>query len=137
MATIDTALEIASLEGVLREYRHRVTVEEYRRMEEAGVFGDARHVEPLEGVLVEKMTKDPPHVIATDLIQAALARMLPAGFFASMGNPLVVDERASEPEPDGAVFRGSPRDSIGRARQASEALLVIEVLTRVMKSIAG
>lgn len=107
--------------------RHRVTLAEYHRMAEAGVFGPEPRVELLDGVIVEKMTKNPPHVIATDLVQAVLSRLIPRGFFVSMGNPVAIAERDSEPGPDAAVVRGAPRDYVGRRRTARDAALVVEV----------
>jgi Uma2 family endonuclease len=112
---------------VLLGRRHRVTLAEYHRMAEAGVFGPEPRVELLEGVIVEKMTKNPPHVIATDLIDNLLHRLVPADYFVSMGNPVAIAERDSEPEPDAAVVRGTPRDYIGRRRTARDAALVVEV----------
>lgn len=123
MATDTQAPERASLLDV----RHRVTVAEYRRMAEAGVLGPEPRVELLEGVLVEKMTKNPPHVIATDLIEDLLHRVVPAGFHVTMGNPLTIEESDSEPEPDAMVVRGQIRDYIGRRRTPADAALVIEV----------
>ncbi|CAN5894146.1 Uma2 family endonuclease [soil metagenome] len=111
----------------LHDYRHRITVEEFHRMAELGVFGAEPRVELLEGVIVDKMTKNPPHVIATDLIQEMFGRLLPVGYFASMGNPVSIEERDSEPEPDVQVIRGRPRDSLGRRRTQADAALVIEV----------
>ena len=36
-------------------------------MIDAGIFGSEPRVELLEGVIVDKTTKKPPHVVATDL----------------------------------------------------------------------
>jgi Uma2 family endonuclease len=112
---------------LLLDARHRVTVDEYRRMAEAGVFGAQAKVELLEGVIVEKMTKNPPHVLATDLVQSLLTRTVPVGFFPSMGNPIAIDARDSEPEPDAAIVRGQPRDYEDRRRTAADVALVVEV----------
>jgi hypothetical protein len=43
---------------------YRISVDEYERMVEAGVLDDPR-VELIGGLLVRKMGKNPPHVIAT------------------------------------------------------------------------
>lgn len=125
MAT-DTQTDV-SASAVLMERRHRITVAEYHRMLESGSLGDEPRVELLEGVILDKMTKDPPHVIATDLIDDLLHLLLPPGYFVSMGNPVTIEERDSEAEPDAQVFRGTPRDYAGRRRTQRDAALVIEV----------
>ena len=64
--------------GSLLDFRHRITVEEYHRMAEAGIFGPEPRLELLEGVLIDKMTKNPPHILATDLLEELLHHLLPA-----------------------------------------------------------
>jgi Uma2 family endonuclease len=113
--------------GSLLDLRHRITVQEFHRIVEAGVFGPEPRVELLEGIIVEKMSKNPPHILATDLIQHLMNRLLPPGLFVSMGNPVTIEERDSEPEPDASVLRGQIRDYTGRTRTPSDAALVIEV----------
>ena len=48
----------AGASGVIR---YRVSVRQFKKMIDAGVFGEHDHVELLEGILVDKMTKKPPH----------------------------------------------------------------------------
>lgn len=107
--------------------RRRITVEEYHLMGDLGLLGEGRRCELIEGVIVDKMTKNPPHVLATDLIGEIFHRLVPIGFFVSMGNPLTVVERDSEPEPDAQILRGSPRDFLNRRRTQRDAALVVEV----------
>ncbi len=96
-------------------------------MLDAGALGDDPRVELLEGVILDKMSKNPPHVLATDLLQYLFFRLLPPGFFVSMGNPVTIEERDSEPEPDAQVLRGELRDYAGRRRTPADALIVVEV----------
>ncbi len=122
-------LEEPRTQGRLFDFRHRITVEEYHRMIDAGVFGPEPRVELLEGVIVEKMTKKPPHVLATDLLDELLHHLLPrgSGYAISMGNPVTIEDRDGEPEPDAMVMRGRLRDYTGRRRTPADAALVIEV----------
>ena len=122
-------LEEPKTQCSLFDVRHRVTVEEYHQMLEAGVFGPEPHVELLEGVIVDKMTKKPPHVLATDLLEAFLHELLPrgSGYCISMGNPVTIEDRDGEPEPDVTVLRGKLRDYTGRRRTPADAALLIEV----------
>ena len=79
-----------------------------------------------KGLLVTKTTKKRPHVIGTDLVQSALIRSIPAGWYVSMQNPVEIAESESEPEPDIQVVRGSTRDYPGTI-QPSNLGLVVEV----------
>jgi Uma2 family endonuclease len=111
----------------LMEQRHRITVAEYHQMADAGVFGYEHRVELLEGVIVDKMTKYPPHNLACDLVQHLLGRLVPPGYFVSMATSLTIEGRDGEPEPDAMVLRGQLRDYAGRPRTPADAALVVEV----------
>jgi Uma2 family endonuclease len=113
----------------LMAMRRRITVEEYHRMLDSGLFGPEPKVELLEGVIVTKMAKNPPHIIATDLLEDLLHQLLPrgCGYFVSMGNPVTIEDRDGEPEPDAGVFRGTIRDFTGRRRTPADAALLAEV----------
>lgn len=113
-------------EPTLFEMRHRFTVEEYHRMAEAEVFGPDARLELIEGVIIDKMVKSGPHVIATMLIERLFPRLVPAEYSTTAGNPLQI-EGISEPEPDIQVVRGSPRDLAGRPPSTREVVLAIEV----------
>ncbi len=137
MATVTqpiSVIEISSpvqeeASGSLLDFRHRITVEEYHRMAEAGIFGPEPRLELLEGVLVDKMTKNPPHIVVTDLLDNLFHRLLPegSGYCTSMGNPVTIEDRHGEPEPDAMILRGNPRDYTSRRRTPADAALVIEV----------
>src|SRR5262245_49846698 len=86
----------------------RLTVEQYHEMLRAGILHDGCPVELLEGVLVAKMTKYPPHTPATQLLREALAHLLPDGWFVNDQEPITTLD--SEPEPDVSVVRGRRRD---------------------------
>ncbi len=114
---------------VLMERRHRITVDEYHRMIDSGAFGPEPRVELLEGVIVEKMTKKPPHIIATDLLEDLLHHLIPRGngYYITMSNPVTIEERDGEPEPDGGVYRGNIRDIATRPRTPADAALLAEI----------
>lgn len=111
----------------LFEQRERITVAQYHRMIELGIYDSDSRVELIEGVIVAKMGKNEPHMTSTDMVQIVLTSFLPPGFFLTMGNPLTIVERDSEPEPDAQIFRGHPRDYRGRRRTQRDAALVVEV----------
>ena len=77
------------------ETLYRLTVEEYGRI---GEFLNDPRVELIDGLLVAKITKKPPHVIACELTRAAIDRLSLPGWHTRAGDPVRVPRR-SEPEP--------------------------------------
>src|SRR5205807_8538091 len=104
---------------------HRLTVEQYEAMFEAGILTEADPVELLEGWLVEKMSKNPPHIVATGLLLDVLPRLLPAGWFLNVQDPIATVD--SLPEPDAALIRGARRDYLARRPTAVDIALLVEV----------
>lgn len=74
----------------------------------AGILDGETPVEFLEGWLIEKMTKHPPHELAKGLLGDRLRELAPSGWFVRDDAPVTTTD--SEPEPDIAVARGSRRD---------------------------
>lgn len=126
--SITTALPVpaprAAAEVGLQEV-YRLSVEQYHRMIAAGILTADDRVELLEGLLVRKMTKNPPHTLCTQLLRDALPRLLPAGWFVNDQEPVAIE--MSEPEPDVAVVRGDRRQYAGRRPGPQDVVLVIEV----------
>ena len=104
---------------------HRLSVAQYDAMARAGILGPDDRVELLDGFLVEKMTKHPPHRIATRCVREALDAIVPDGWYVETQEPIVTED--SEPEPDVAVIRGSTRDYTEQNPPASAVALVVEV----------
>jgi Uma2 family endonuclease len=102
----------------------RFTVDEYHQMIEKGVLTENDPVELLEGWIVPKMPRKPPHDVTIGLIQAALGPRLPSGWHIRGQSALTLDD--SEPEPDIAVVRGSLRTYVDRHPGPDETALVIE-----------
>ena len=55
---------------------YRVSVRQFTKMIGAGVFGEHDHVELLEGLLVDKMVKHPPHNFTVAEIADALRAII-------------------------------------------------------------
>ncbi len=106
---------------------YHLRVEQYRRMVEVDILGPDDHVELLEGLIVEKMTKNPPHAVATELLALVLHRAVPEGWFPSIETPVSIPEQDCVPEPDAKVVRGQPRDYLDRWYGPRDSALVIEV----------
>src|ERR1017187_3222444 len=86
----------------------RISVGQYHRMIDSGVFADDEAVELLEGWLIPKMPKKPPHNISTGLVSDALQGILPPGWHIDCQGSVTTSD--SEPEPDVSVVRGKRRD---------------------------
>ena len=104
---------------------YRLTVAQYEAMIAAGILTEDDPVELLEGWLVEKMSKNPPHIVATGLLLDLLPRLLPAGWFLNVQAAIATVD--SLPEPDVALIRGAPRDYLERRPTAADAALIVEV----------
>lgn len=103
----------------------RMTVEQYHNLIDAGTFAENERFELLEGVIVEKMTKKPAHVLACGRCEALIARWLPSGWHIRSQDPITL--AGSEPEPDVAVVRGKLDDYGARHPNGDEVALIVEV----------
>ena len=103
----------------------RFSVDEYHAMIHAGILMDGDPVELLDGWLVTKMTKKPPHSIATRRIRHALERIVPPGWFVDSQEAITL--ATSEPEPDAIVARGDDEDYLGRHPGPKDLAIVVEV----------
>jgi Uma2 family endonuclease len=103
----------------------RLSVDRYNRMIESGIITPDDRVELLEGALVNKMSKSPPHRIANKKVRDALEAILPQGWYLDAQEPITLDD--SQPEPDAAVIRGRTEDYTTRHPQPAEIALVVEV----------
>src|SRR5947199_10756848 len=83
---------------------YRLSVAQYHAMADHGILDENDPVELLEGWLVQKMTKHPPHILVTLLIRQALERLFGEGWYVNSQEPITTPE--SEPEPDVFVVRG-------------------------------
>jgi Uma2 family endonuclease len=101
---------------------YRISVDEYERM--AGLLDDDR-VELIDGFLVKKMGKNPPHVWSTDAIAEVLKTKSP-GYWCRKEDPVRIPD-FDEPEPDVSVVRGSRDDYRDRIPAAMDVALLVEV----------
>jgi Uma2 family endonuclease len=103
----------------------RLSLEQYHDMVRRGLLTDDDPVELLEGGLVAKMPKNPPHSVATCLTRKGLDGIVPAGWYVRAQEPVTIGE--AEPEPDVAVVRGDPRQYVHHHPGPSDLALVVEV----------
>jgi len=103
----------------------RLSVEHYHAMIQTGILTDDDPIELLEGWLVVKMSKNPPHRVTTRLLRQALERMIPTGWYVDSQEPITTLD--SQPEPDVTVVRGDTLDYLDRHPNPQEVGLVVEV----------
>jgi Uma2 family endonuclease len=103
----------------------RLSVDQYHAMIREGILTDDDPVELLEGWLVSKMPKNPPHRIVTRLLRQALERLIPDAWYVDTQEPITTAD--SEPEPDVVVVRGETRQYLDRHPGPEDVALVIEV----------
>lgn len=103
--------------------RHWTRIE-YDRLIESGFLQEGDRVELLGGQLMVAEPQGSRHSAAIGLVAEALHAAFGSGWYVMVQAPLALDDE-SEPEPDVAVVRGSPREY--RDAHPSRPVLVVEV----------
>ncbi len=106
-----------------------LTVEEFEAKIDDGSIPENARVELIEGIVVRKMPKKPPHRVATTKVQKALRRVLPAAWHPAKEEAIVIRPR-SRPEPDVSVVPAEFELDSTRDPEASEVALMVEVADR-------
>ena len=101
------------------------SVEEYHQMIQAGILDENDNVELLEGHVIPKMSRNPPHDSAIRILSKHLERLLPPGWDYRVQSAITLSD--SEPEPDLAVVRGDERTYGTRHPGPADIGLVVEV----------
>jgi len=116
---------VESVAAIPNDLIWRLSIEQYHAIIQAGILTDDDSVELLEGWLVFKMPKNPPHRVTTRLVRTALENILPRGWYIDSQEPITLSN--SEPEPDIVVVRGDTRQYLDRHPGAEDIALIIEV----------
>ncbi len=107
--------------------RHKLDVDAYHRMAEAGVFGPEERVELIEGDLIDMAPIGQGHAGIVTALTYILSTACAGRALVSPQNPVRLD-RLSEPQPDFAVLRW--RDDFyvtGERPSPADTILLIEV----------
>jgi len=106
--------------------RHRLTVDDYYRMGEAGVFAPEARVELIDGEVIDMAPIGSRHGATVKRLIALLTAAVGARAIVSAQDPLRLSD-LSEPEPDLMLLKPRP-DFYGSAHpSAADVLLLIEV----------
>ena len=96
----------------------RFTVNQYEAMIRAGIITEDDPIELLDGWMVPQMTQHSPHILASELVERAISRVLPVGWCYHSQRPLRL--AASMPEPNLMVIRGDLRSYGDRLARAED-----------------
>lgn len=105
---------------------YRLKVRQFEQMIDAGILPAERRIELLDGMLVDKMTKNDPHDFGVSQLSEDLRRLLPRDW-------TVREEKSvrlsmwSRPEPDVAVVRGPLQRYRSRTPRPADTPLIVEV----------
>jgi Uma2 family endonuclease len=94
-------------------------------MIEIGILNEHDRVELLDGLIVPKITHNPPHDACVSLVQAAFLRRVPSGWIVRIQSAITIP--GSEPEPDVAVVRGPERRYARSHPRPRDITLLVEV----------
>jgi len=111
------------MEALAEPQVHLWTRDEYYKMAGVGLF-QGKHVELIEGRIIEMSPMGSLHATAVALVGRALERAFGQGYFARWQMPLDAGEY-SEPEPDISIILGDVRDF--RDSHPKTAILIVEV----------
>ncbi|MBP0022151.1 MAG: Uma2 family endonuclease [Cyanobacteria bacterium SBLK] len=125
MTTVTSQTSVSSDVKQLSEPLLRLSVEQYHQMIAAGILDKNDRIELLEGLLILKMAKNPPHRAATKLARTSFEAIVPQGWYVDTQEPITLEN--SEPEPDIAIVRGETRDYLDRHPGSGDVALVMEI----------
>jgi hypothetical protein len=104
MSTITSTSPTLPLLPLASPVVYRMTVDEYERIADAL---DAP-VELIDGYLVERTDRNPPHVLVSERLRRRLDRLVGQGWFVREDKPVRIPD-FDEPRPDLAMVRAIPR----------------------------
>lgn len=116
-----------TLERPQQPARHRLDVDAYCKMAEAGILAREARVELIDGEIVDMPAIGSPHAALTIRLDRLFARAAADGLvLVAVQNPLRLDQ-FNEPGPDLLLLRPRPDDYRAGHPTAADVLLLVEV----------
>jgi len=106
--------------------RHRLTVSDFHRMGEAGIFAAGDRVELIDGEIIDMSPIGALHAAIVDCLVRYLGRSVGDSVIVRCQNPVRLDD-VSEPEPDIALLRPRADGYMSAHPGPEDVLVVIEV----------
>ncbi len=106
--------------------RHRLTVSDFHRMGEAGIFAAGDRVELIDGEVIDLPPIGALHAAIVDRLARHLGRSVGESVVVHCQNPIRLDD-VSEPEPDIALLRPRADGYMSAHPGPEDVLVVIEV----------
>jgi Uma2 family endonuclease len=91
-------------DAALAPARHRLTVHDYHRMADAGIFGEDDRIELIDGDLIDMAPIGSEHAAVVNRLTEAFVLACAGRAIVSVQNPVRLDQ-SSEPQPDLAILR--------------------------------
>lgn len=130
MATsVEQIEQLQSSLVVSEEYEPQIrliTVENYDKMVEVGIYDENDRIELLNGVILNMGPKNDPHCSATDRAMKHFILSLSDRVIVRNQNPIVIDN-LSEPEPDIVLAAPDEMEYSTRTPTPADILLIMEV----------
>jgi Uma2 family endonuclease len=114
------------MSAVFTPTRHKLSVEDYHKLGEAGVLNEDSRVELIEGDLIDMAPIGVPHMSTVNRLNRLLVRAVNDLGIVSVQNPVSVPPH-SEPQPDIAILGPGMDRPDGRLPGSADVLLLIEV----------
>jgi Uma2 family endonuclease len=107
--------------------RRRLDIDVYYKMAEVGILTDPRHVELIDGEIIDMAAIGSPHAAVTNRLVRGFARAAAEGLtLMSVQSPLRLDAY-NEPQPDLMLLRPRADDYRASHPSATDVLLLVEV----------
>jgi Uma2 family endonuclease len=106
--------------------RHRITVDEYYRMAEVGLFAPDARVELIEGEIIDMAPIGSRHAGIVNKLNKLLVQAVGERAVVAVQSPIRLSTR-SEPQPDVALLKPRPDFYVRGHPVPADVLLVIEV----------
>ncbi len=115
------------MDDAIMPTRHKLDVDAYHRMADAGILGEDDRVELIDGEIIDMAPIGQGHAATVNGLNRALVMACGTRAIVSVQNPVRLD-RLNEPQPDFAVLR--PRADFyakGKRPGPRDVLLLVEV----------
>lgn len=121
------------MNAVFTPQRTRISVEQFQRMGEAGIFGPEERIELIEGELLNMAPIGTRHVFAVDALTWMFHEAVPRSRARVSTQSPVVLGRFSEPQPDLLLLRQRAGNYLDATPRAEDVLLLIEVADTTLR----